>query len=728
MSVTSGFFDSLNGDRRYNAAQFSAMFDNLITDGVFVNVGTAFEVKAGTGNGVTVGVGRAWFNSAWVYNDALYSLTAQTSEMLLDRIDAVVIEINHNDAVRSGSIRIVQGSPSSNPVRPVMTNTGEVHQHPLAYIYRKGGSTSITQADITNVIGTSECPYVTGILETQDIDKIVAQWQGEFDNWFDSLDVILEGDVAANLANEVLSLQSQFHSLAKDRCVYEDLQDSTGDTILDSSGAVVEGTTSFDYSGSVTNIYVSGGDGGNTGGGEDPVTPPTDPGTVDSVFAVGDTLTTTRTNLSDKWALCNGSELDRDEYSELSSAFPFYPTGSVTETDMFGDNDNTRFGDTGYPNIGEKIVYGNGYYVATGQIRETSSSRSWANAIFYSTSPSGPWTMKKIYEYSQNPADLGGIAFGNGYFVIPYSYYPGDEQGALRIVSFQNPTDEEFNTYTMSGTLYSIDIRSVSFANDKFIVAYQTKSDISSQINLFLASTENPLSNSWTTMTVHTSTGSSSTSAFNMNNIIYVDSKYITCGNKPDDSTKVIVAAFSTLTSTFGDWEQAELDGYDTVAGIYYENYKFIVYGVSDDEYASSKSWRFSYADSPTGSWMSKNLILGTQVNGVLYANGLWYFVGSEGERSVPGELSSYEYPATIAWMADITSSTVDSRRLKVSSNRNESYTTTLYGIVSENGYLTIYGRYSYYNADSFTLDGSKLKLPEISIDDAAYTYIKVKS
>ena len=34
MSVTYGFYNSLNGDRRYDANQMSAIFDGLIIDGV----------------------------------------------------------------------------------------------------------------------------------------------------------------------------------------------------------------------------------------------------------------------------------------------------------------------------------------------------------------------------------------------------------------------------------------------------------------------------------------------------------------------------------------------------------------------------------------------------------------------------------------------------------------------------------------------------------------------
>ena len=52
MSVTSGFFNSFNHDRRYNAEQMSAIFDGIINDGVFANIGTAFAVQDGHGSTV----------------------------------------------------------------------------------------------------------------------------------------------------------------------------------------------------------------------------------------------------------------------------------------------------------------------------------------------------------------------------------------------------------------------------------------------------------------------------------------------------------------------------------------------------------------------------------------------------------------------------------------------------------------------------------------------------
>lgn len=184
MGVTSGFFNSLNGDRRYNAEQMSSIFDGVINDGIFANIGTAFSVKADVGNTVTVGIGRAWFNSTWLMNDSILPLVADVSEILLDRIDAVVIEIDRSDSVREGTIKIVKGTPSSTPQRPSMIHTSDVNQYPLAYIYRKANSSSIIQADITNMVGTSSTPYITGILQVQNIDNIVAQWESQWSTFF----------------------------------------------------------------------------------------------------------------------------------------------------------------------------------------------------------------------------------------------------------------------------------------------------------------------------------------------------------------------------------------------------------------------------------------------------------------------------------------------------------------------------------------------------------------
>lgn len=45
MSVTYGFYNSKNHDRRYDAIQMSRIFDGIIRDGVLQHYGTAMMVK-----------------------------------------------------------------------------------------------------------------------------------------------------------------------------------------------------------------------------------------------------------------------------------------------------------------------------------------------------------------------------------------------------------------------------------------------------------------------------------------------------------------------------------------------------------------------------------------------------------------------------------------------------------------------------------------------------------
>lgn len=186
MSVSCGFFNSLNGDRKYNTAQMSAIFDGLIIDGVFASIGTSFAVKAAGGLTVNVGIGKAWFDHTWTVNDSILPMTAPEAEVLLDRIDAVVLEVNGTKSVRENTIKFVKGNPSSAPSRPTLTNEGNVHQYPLCYIYRKYGTAVINQADITPMVGTESTPFVTGILQTISLDELLGKWQDELDRFTDA--------------------------------------------------------------------------------------------------------------------------------------------------------------------------------------------------------------------------------------------------------------------------------------------------------------------------------------------------------------------------------------------------------------------------------------------------------------------------------------------------------------------------------------------------------------
>lgn len=208
MSLTYGFYNSLNGDRKYNAEQMSQLFDGIIKDGVFASIGTCLKVTAAGGLDVNVGIGRAWFNHTWTDNDSILTLTCDDAEVLLDRIDAVILDVNAEDDSRENSIKIIKGAPSSEPKKPEMVSTIRRHQHALAYITRKGGSTEITDSSIELVIGTDETPYVTGPLEVLDIDELLPKWRTELDEFVSGQEARLTQEVE-DLKEELLGEASE---------------------------------------------------------------------------------------------------------------------------------------------------------------------------------------------------------------------------------------------------------------------------------------------------------------------------------------------------------------------------------------------------------------------------------------------------------------------------------------------------------------------------------------
>lgn len=209
MAFTCGFFNSENGDRKYNAEQMSAIFDGIIADGVFTTIGDHMAVSAGTGMQVLVGTGKAWFDHTWNVNDAAYPLAIAASDVTLSRIDAIVLETNHSDSVRLNKLRVVQGTVASSPVKPTLTNSEKVHQHPLAWVTVAPGVTQIAASAIENAVGTSACPFVTGIIATTAIDDLFNQWNGEFDEWFDNLKAQLSDNVVANLQRQIDANKTQ---------------------------------------------------------------------------------------------------------------------------------------------------------------------------------------------------------------------------------------------------------------------------------------------------------------------------------------------------------------------------------------------------------------------------------------------------------------------------------------------------------------------------------------
>lgn len=189
MAVTYGFFDSINGDRLYNADQISNYFLKLISNGVFATPSSAMQVLAGSGMGVNVSAGWGFINCKWINNDALYSLTVDEPDVVLNRIDRVVLHLDPTISARSISIEIKKGTPAGTPTPPDLTrNAGGVWELSLAQIAVNAGATAISQADITDErADASVCGWVTGLIDQIDTTNLFAQFTAAFYDWFDEI-------------------------------------------------------------------------------------------------------------------------------------------------------------------------------------------------------------------------------------------------------------------------------------------------------------------------------------------------------------------------------------------------------------------------------------------------------------------------------------------------------------------------------------------------------------
>ena len=185
MALTSGFFNSVSGDRVYNADQISSMFEGLISDGIYEDVGDAFQVLAATGMNVTVGTGRAMLNGKWAKNTAAITLTLNDAHALLNRYTAIVLRLDISN--RAVSVEMIDGTAASTPTKPAIVRNASYYDLLLAYVYVGTGVTAITQANIEDQrANTIYCGWVTGIIQQVDTSQLFLQWQNAYETFYNT--------------------------------------------------------------------------------------------------------------------------------------------------------------------------------------------------------------------------------------------------------------------------------------------------------------------------------------------------------------------------------------------------------------------------------------------------------------------------------------------------------------------------------------------------------------
>lgn len=157
----SSFFNSVGGDRRYNAADMAAYFASLVGNGVFGAPDDCLQILPGEHVQVLVSAGMAWINGYHYINTSRLALTLPTPDGVLNRIDRIVVRWSFTD--RAMTAKIKSSALASKPTAPALQRDTSVWELALADVSVKAGATAILSSDITDLRGD---PALCGVVSS----------------------------------------------------------------------------------------------------------------------------------------------------------------------------------------------------------------------------------------------------------------------------------------------------------------------------------------------------------------------------------------------------------------------------------------------------------------------------------------------------------------------------------------------------------------------------------
>ncbi len=190
--INCGFFDSVNRDRLYRADEMCRPYELLVSNGVFATPSgtpsTYLQVISNSDMTVTVKAGRGIFKDKWFILDEDMTIEIDDAEVTLDRIDSIVVRVDTSEDVRAGTIELKKGVPATEPSAPAITRTEDVYEYRLADITVQAQATSILQRSIRDMRGSSDCPWVTSLIQQVDTSTLMSQWQDAYDQFYTDSD------------------------------------------------------------------------------------------------------------------------------------------------------------------------------------------------------------------------------------------------------------------------------------------------------------------------------------------------------------------------------------------------------------------------------------------------------------------------------------------------------------------------------------------------------------
>lgn len=182
MSEISFFFNSVGGDRTYNAESIGMFLAPFFSGGVFANPSSTLQATAdGSGMKVTIQPGFGFVktsdNRCYLYRlTAALDLMIPTADGSNSRIDRIVIR--QDTAGRTVTAQVKQGTYATSPAAPAVQQDADYWELALADVAVPAGTTAISQSAVTDQrLNTAVCGVVAATITQPDTTTLFNQYQ-----------------------------------------------------------------------------------------------------------------------------------------------------------------------------------------------------------------------------------------------------------------------------------------------------------------------------------------------------------------------------------------------------------------------------------------------------------------------------------------------------------------------------------------------------------------------
>lgn len=191
INITSGFYNSINGDRTYSADDMNKPYKRVITEGIFATQqgtpSTDFQVlSANNAMNIIIKKGEGLLGNRWIELESDTTITVSSNTGITPRRDSIIVRVDNTQSGRVAQVIYREGTASSNPMPPSLINTDTIKEIRVANIYVAAGATWISQDVITDLRGSEECPWITSLIKQVDTSTLFAQWQKAYQDYYDT--------------------------------------------------------------------------------------------------------------------------------------------------------------------------------------------------------------------------------------------------------------------------------------------------------------------------------------------------------------------------------------------------------------------------------------------------------------------------------------------------------------------------------------------------------------